>query len=54
MRSKENIRLTIRMPEELDDVIRVMARDRGVSLNQFVLSVIGSWLVSHHFPAHNP
>lgn len=53
MRLKENVRLTIRMPEELDMAIRDMARDRGVSLNQFMLSIIGRWLVSHRFPAHN-
>ena len=39
-REQTTIRLTIRMPEKLDDTVRREAERKGLSINQLLLSII--------------
>ena len=48
------VRLTIRLPEELDHNVREEAEQKGLSVNQFVLSVLNQWRKSRHSGLHTP
>lgn len=39
-KEKTMVRLTLRMPEELDQLLRTEAKKKGLSINQLMLSII--------------
>ena len=51
---KTTIRLTLRLPDKLDQIIRDNAKRHGVSINQLLLSILNQWKQSHHEFPHNP
>lgn len=51
---KTTIRLTLRLPDKLDQIIRDNAKKHGVSINQLLLSILNQWKQSHHEFPHNP
>lgn len=46
MREQTTLRLTIRLPEELDRLIRDAAKCKGLSINQMMLSILNKYLQS--------
>ena len=48
------VRLTIRLPEELDHSVREEAERKGLSVNQLVLSVLNQWRKSRRSEIHTP
>lgn len=42
----KTVRLTLRIPDELDCCIREAAQRQGISMNQLILSAINRWTKS--------
>ena len=42
-------RFTLRMPEKLYDCLREEAKERGISLNEFILEILWKWIEENGF-----
>lgn len=47
-REQTTIRLTLRVSDGLDEWIRKSAKEKGMSLNQFILHILSHWRKSRH------
>ena len=48
------VRLTLRMSDEMDALIRSKAEESGMTMNQMILSVLNQWARSLRSSAHTP
>ena len=46
MRRVEKVRLTIRMPEDLDELLRAEALLRGTNINQTMIYILNQYIYS--------
>lgn len=53
-RKQMTIRLTLRPPDGLDEIIRSKAKEMGLTVNQLILSVLCQWAKSRRFPVRIP
>lgn len=42
-REQTTIRLTVRAPDELEEIIRECAKRAGMSMNQLMLTILNRW-----------
>lgn len=52
-REQTTIRLTLRPPGELDEMIRIQAERKGISMNQFILGILARWAKSRRSQLHS-
>lgn len=54
MGEKTTIRLTVRPPDGLEKTIREAAEEKGLTINQLMLSVLNQWAKSRRSHPHRP
>ena len=53
-KTQTTIRLTLRLPDGLDETVRIEAKKRGMSINQFLISVLNQRQKSLRSASHTP
>lgn len=50
----KRVRLTLRMSDEMDALIRSKAEESGMTMNQAILTALNQWEKSHRSPVRTP
>lgn len=50
----KRVRLTLRMNDEMDALIRSKAEESGMTMNQTILTALNQWAKSHRSPVRTP
>lgn len=50
----DRVRLTLRMNDEMDALIRNKAEESGMTMNQAILTALNQWAKSHRSPVRTP
>lgn len=50
----KRVRLTLRMSDEMDALIRSKAEESGMTMNQAILTALNQWAKSHRSPVRTP